>query len=126
MTTAPKQAGKTSTGARKASAKSARSRAREFVLQALYQYLVSRYGGAVAIAADATDTTVAARLEALRGRLADGRDHSIAELFLQRADALIEGNDAAATRSAAAIADVVVPTYLRIVDRRSPYSLLLA
>ena len=30
----------TSTGARKASAKSARSRAREFALQALYQYLV--------------------------------------------------------------------------------------
>jgi N utilization substance protein B len=32
----------TSTGARKASAKSARSRAREFALQALYQYLVGR------------------------------------------------------------------------------------
>ena len=32
--------GPTATGARKASAKSARSRAREFALQALYQYLV--------------------------------------------------------------------------------------
>jgi N utilization substance protein B len=32
----------TSTGARKASAKSARSRSREFALQALYQYLVGR------------------------------------------------------------------------------------
>jgi N utilization substance protein B len=32
----------TTTGARKASAKSARSRSREFVLQALYQYLVGR------------------------------------------------------------------------------------
>ena len=32
----------TSTGARKASAKPARSRAREFALQALYQYLVGR------------------------------------------------------------------------------------
>jgi N utilization substance protein B len=41
---APRQAraGLTSTGARKASAKSARSRAREFALQALYQYLVGR------------------------------------------------------------------------------------
>jgi len=34
------RAGLTSTGARKASAKSNRSRAREFALQALYQYLV--------------------------------------------------------------------------------------
>ena len=41
MTTSKKQ-GVTSTGARKASAKSARSRAREFVLQALYQHLVGR------------------------------------------------------------------------------------
>lgn len=37
-----KKAGTTSTGARKASAKSARSRSREFALQALYQYLVGR------------------------------------------------------------------------------------
>lgn len=34
--------GLTSTGARKAAAKSTRSRAREFALQALYQYLVGR------------------------------------------------------------------------------------
>ncbi|MEZ0309249.1 MAG: transcription antitermination factor NusB [Ramlibacter sp.] len=34
--------GTTSTGARKAAAKSTRSRAREFALQALYQYLVGR------------------------------------------------------------------------------------
>ncbi|MGZ5848059.1 MAG: transcription antitermination factor NusB [Ramlibacter sp.] len=34
--------GRTATGARKASAKSARSRAREFALQALYQHLVGR------------------------------------------------------------------------------------
>ena len=34
--------GLTATGARKASAKSARSRAREFALQALYQHLVGR------------------------------------------------------------------------------------
>jgi len=39
----PKPApGKTSTGARKASTKSPRSRAREFALQALYQFLVGR------------------------------------------------------------------------------------
>jgi N utilization substance protein B len=37
-----KKPGTTSTGARKASAKSARSRAREFALQALYQHLVGR------------------------------------------------------------------------------------
>ena len=41
MSTA-KKPGTTSTGARKASAKSARSRAREFALQALYQHLVGR------------------------------------------------------------------------------------
>jgi len=48
----PRQArtGLTSTGARKASAKSARSRAREFALQALYQHLV---GGNDAAAIDA-------------------------------------------------------------------------
>src|SRR5688500_3717284 len=41
---APRQSrtGPTATGARKASAKSARSRAREFALQALYQFLVGR------------------------------------------------------------------------------------
>src|SRR4051812_21879118 len=38
--TAAKKPGTTSTGARKASAKSPRSRAREFALQALYQHLV--------------------------------------------------------------------------------------
>ena len=43
-------AGLTSTGARKASAKSARTRAREFALQALYQHLVGGYG------AEAIDT----------------------------------------------------------------------
>ena len=37
-----KAPGRTATGARKASAKSARSRAREFALQALYQHLVGR------------------------------------------------------------------------------------
>jgi N utilization substance protein B len=36
----PRPTGRTATGARKASAKSARSRAREFALQALYQHLV--------------------------------------------------------------------------------------
>jgi N utilization substance protein B len=38
----PKKTATTSTGGRKASAKSARSRAREFALQALYQHLVGR------------------------------------------------------------------------------------
>ncbi len=44
MTGGPKQSrsGLTSTGARKASAKSGRSRAREFALQGLYQHLVGR------------------------------------------------------------------------------------
>jgi N utilization substance protein B len=40
--TITKKTATTSTGARKASAKSGRSRAREFALQALYQYLVGR------------------------------------------------------------------------------------
>lgn len=41
-TGAPRAAGRTLTGARKASAKSDRTRAREFALQALYQHLVGR------------------------------------------------------------------------------------
>jgi N utilization substance protein B len=40
MTDTPPPKGRTATGARKASAKSARTRAREFALQALYQHLV--------------------------------------------------------------------------------------
>ena len=40
MATEDKPAGRTTTGARKASAKSSRSRAREFALQGLYQHLV--------------------------------------------------------------------------------------
>jgi N utilization substance protein B len=39
---APRPTGRTATGARKASAKSSRTRAREFALQALYQHLVGR------------------------------------------------------------------------------------
>jgi N utilization substance protein B len=38
----PRAPGRTAAGARKASAKSSRSRAREFALQALYQHLVGR------------------------------------------------------------------------------------
>ncbi|TFZ08733.1 transcription antitermination factor NusB [Ramlibacter humi] len=38
----PRAPGRTATGARKASAKSGRTRAREFALQALYQHLVGR------------------------------------------------------------------------------------
>jgi N utilization substance protein B len=45
----PKRTGLTSTGARKAASKSNRSRAREFALQALYQYIV---GGNDATAID--------------------------------------------------------------------------
>ena len=40
--TPPRQAGRTASGARKASVKSARTRAREFALQALYQHLVGK------------------------------------------------------------------------------------
>ncbi len=50
MTDTKPPQGKTATGARKASAKSARTRAREFALQALYQHLV---GGNEAGAIDA-------------------------------------------------------------------------
>ncbi len=42
MTDTPPSKGRTATGARKASVKSARTRAREFALQALYQHLVGR------------------------------------------------------------------------------------
>ncbi|MEY4651658.1 MAG: hypothetical protein RI884_239 [Pseudomonadota bacterium] len=42
MSDSPSPKGKTATGVRKASAKSARTRAREFALQALYQHLVGR------------------------------------------------------------------------------------
>ena len=51
-----KRPGVTSTGARKASAKSNRSRAREFALQALYQHLVGR-NEATAIDAFTRDLT---------------------------------------------------------------------
>ncbi len=84
---------------------------------ALYQYLVAKYRTGTAVAPDTPPGDVKARLGAARKKLAAGTDHSIAELFLQRAEYLIESKDPSAVRSAAVIADTVLPAYLRLVAR---------
>jgi hypothetical protein len=82
---------------------------------ALYQYLAAQYRAAVAVAGDTDPGDVKTRLDAVRARLAPGEDHSIAEMFLERAGFLLETNEPAAARSAAIIADTIVPSYLELV-----------
>ena len=84
---------------------------------ALYQYLAAKYRAAAAIARDGGQGDVKGRLETARAHLAPGQDHSIAELYLERAAYLLESNDPSAARSAAVIADTVLPAYLRLVQR---------
>lgn len=84
---------------------------------ALYQYLAAQYRAAVATAPDRPVADVKARLERHRATLPAGTDHSIAELFLERAAFLLESADPAAARSAAVIADTIVPAYLKLVQR---------
>jgi hypothetical protein len=84
---------------------------------ALYQYLDAKYRAAVAIARDAPPADVKGRLANARAHLAPGQDHSIAELFLQRAAYLLELNAPSAARSASVIADTVLPEYLKLVQR---------
>jgi hypothetical protein len=81
---------------------------------ALYQYLVARHRAGVAtIGAPSVD--VGSRLDSVRAKLRDGRDHSIAELFLERAAAQLETGDPVAAIGATAIVDSVLPAYLRLV-----------
>ncbi len=84
---------------------------------ALYQYLVARYRAGVAVAPQTRPGDVKTRLESARSKLTPGIDHSIGELFLQRAAYLLETGDPSAARSAAVIADTVLPDYLRLVAR---------
>ncbi len=84
---------------------------------ALYQYLVAKYRAGAAVAPDTPPGDVKARLGSARSKLTAGIDHSIGELFLQRAEYLLESKDPSAARSAAVIADAVLPTYLRLVAR---------
>jgi hypothetical protein len=84
---------------------------------ALYQYLTAKYRASVALARDVPAGDVRGRLDAMRAKLAGGADHSIAELFLERAAYLLDTKDPSAARSAGVIADTVLPTYLRLVQR---------
>jgi hypothetical protein len=85
---------------------------------ALYQYLIARHRAGIAtIGAPSVD--VRARLDSVRAKLRDGRDHSIAELFLERAAAQLETGDTVAAIGATAIVDSVLPAYLRLVGHDS-------
>lgn len=84
---------------------------------AFYQYLAAKYRATVAVAPETSPGDVKSRLDAIRARLVPGVDHSIAELFLERAAYLLDTKDPSAARSAGVIADTVLPTYLRLVQR---------
>ena len=84
---------------------------------ALYQYLAAKYRAGAAVAPETSPGDVKSRLDALRAKLAPRVDHSIAELFLERAAYLLDTKDPSAARSAGVIADTVLPTYLRLVQR---------
>lgn len=76
---------------------------------ALFEYLLSRYLFAPLRGPSVGDPS-ADRLTALRGELADGVDHSIAEMFLQLAEEqLALGGDS--RRNAASVLDDVIPAY---------------
>ena len=83
----------------------------------LYQYLTAKYRASVAVTRDAPAGDVRERLDAMRAKLAGGADHSIAELFLERAAYLLDTKDPSAARSAGVIADTVLPAYLKLVQR---------
>lgn len=83
---------------------------------ALQQLLVARYrlGQAAPASGDVDRAAVAAKIDEAAKRLRESsKDHSIAELFIQRARTLLETPDAAAGRSASVIADAVLPLYSR-------------
>jgi hypothetical protein len=82
-----------------------------------YQFLAAKYRAAVATTPNPTVGDVKGRLDSARAHLPYGQDNSIADLFLQRAEVLLESGDAAATKSAAIIADIVLPAYLTLVNR---------
>jgi hypothetical protein len=83
---------------------------------ALLQYLVAKYRleNIVSPAQTGTADAIARELDAVRGRLVGRVDHSIAQLFLERAAALLESGDIPAIRSAGVIADLVLPAYFRV------------
>jgi len=85
---------------------------------ALLQYLAAKYRleNVVPPAEPGTADEIARRLDAVRARLDGPSDHSIAQLFLERAAALLQSGDAAAIRSAAVIADRVLPAYLKVIQ----------
>jgi hypothetical protein len=83
---------------------------------ALYQYLLARYRlgvaqGPPAAAPDAIKQEIAASRSSLKG----DEDHSLAELFLQRAEAIVDAGETGAA-NAALIVRTIVPEYLRSVQ----------
>ena len=84
---------------------------------AVYQFLAAKYRAAVAVAPDRQPGDVKGRLDSVRAHLGQGQDHSLAELFLERAAYLLDTGNPSAARSAAVIADTVMPAYLRLVQR---------
>lgn len=83
---------------------------------ALYQYLAARYRLGIAMGAPpVAPQEVKREIAALRDKLRGDEDHSIAELFLQRADAIVDAGDMGAA-NAAIIARTVIPEYLQSVQ----------
>jgi hypothetical protein len=85
---------------------------------AIYQYLAAKHRLAATTVTSDPGEGVLSRIDATRKRLDSARDHSIAELFLQRASTLADTGDPENLRVAAAIVDRIVPEYLGLADRR--------
>jgi hypothetical protein len=85
---------------------------------ALFEYLLSRY-----LFAPLRGLPAAAnreRLDAARRSLSDGKDHSIAELFVQFAEEGLASDDAGLRSGAAAVTADVVPAYLAAIAPARP------
>lgn len=84
---------------------------------ALLEFLLARYLAALLITPTEDGAGVRQRLAGIAVVLEDGRDHSIAQLFIEMAAAHLSGGLPPGPRGAAAIADNVLPAYLAIVER---------
>ncbi|HET7618905.1 MAG TPA: hypothetical protein VFK20_10380 [Vicinamibacterales bacterium] len=85
---------------------------------ALLELLLARYQAALLVTPVAAADGARERLARVSRTLDDGRDHSIAALFMQMAALHLSGALPPGPRGAAAIADEVLPAYLTIIGGR--------
>jgi hypothetical protein len=84
---------------------------------ALLEFLLARYQASLLVTPVDAAAGARERLAAITVALDDGRDHSIAKLFIEMAAAHLSGDLPPGPRGAAAIADKVLPAYVAIIER---------